>query len=244
MIKIAVFTEGQSDLIFIRQLSCCIIGYDSISFKCFRLFAEETHPIPYGFEAANPLVYLMIVDVGNDTKVLSAIRDREKNLITKGYERIFGLRDMYSQAYRKRSSVIDQDLNATFIAQAQATISQMHYSDRIQLFFAIMELESWLLSSHNLFCKLDPSLSLDKIQTILGFNLKEICPENDLFHPTDQVNTIFNSIGQRYKKSKSQLEAILAGLSESDIHDAIRDNRCPSLESLVIQLELLGTDRV
>ena len=104
MRKVAVFTEGQSELVFVRHLLLRVADPSKLSFECHELLAGRLSPVPYRYCGANPEVHFMIVNVHCDEGVLSSIRQREKGLIEKsGYEGILGLRDMYSAAYTRRS---------------------------------------------------------------------------------------------------------------------------------------------
>ena len=51
----------------------------------------------------NAKVYFLVIDVGNDEKVLTHIKERERGLFESGFERVIGLRDMYSGEYDKKS---------------------------------------------------------------------------------------------------------------------------------------------
>lgn len=96
MKKFAVFTEGQGELIFVRHLLFQIIGYEHLSVECFALRSGRLLDVPYKYETVSAKVHVMVVNVGNDEKVLSAIAGREERLVGQGYE-IIGLRDMYSR---------------------------------------------------------------------------------------------------------------------------------------------------
>lgn len=101
MRKIAIFAEGQSELIFIRRLLPVIIGWENVSFKCFDLYSRQMIQTAYNYPNDNAEILFLIINVGNDETVLSAIKDRENDLINKGYEKIIALRDMYSENYLK-----------------------------------------------------------------------------------------------------------------------------------------------
>ncbi len=85
MIKIAIFVEGQTELIFIRSILSHIIDPSKFSFRCFKLHAESLKDFPYSYENPKAEVHFQIINVGNDEKVMAAIKDREGNLIEKGF---------------------------------------------------------------------------------------------------------------------------------------------------------------
>ena len=142
MRKVAIFTEGQSELIFIRNLLLRTIDCSKVSFMCFRLYAGKTEPTPFNFSNPHAEVSFLIVNVGQDEKVLSIIKERERDLIRKGYERIIGLRDMYSEEYLKRSpNEIDNSVIQLFIDSWNSTIQNMSNPSKIKMHVAVMELE-------------------------------------------------------------------------------------------------------
>jgi uncharacterized protein YegL len=72
--------------------------------------------VPYEYKNPNAEVHFKIINVGNDEKVLDAIEENESQLLKQGFNKIIGLRDMYSKAYRKKSKkVIDNDVTRQFI---------------------------------------------------------------------------------------------------------------------------------
>ncbi len=101
MTKFAIFVEGQTELITVREFLLREFSY-LISLECRTLFkASELKKAEYDFPNPAAHIHFQIVNVGNDNAVLSRILVREGHMWTAGYERIIGLRDMYSQAYKE-----------------------------------------------------------------------------------------------------------------------------------------------
>jgi len=73
MKKIAIFVEGQGEQIFIRNLLFCgdLVNLSEVSFECIDL---RGNPTPFPYRNPNAEVHFQIVNVGNDEKVLSAIK--------------------------------------------------------------------------------------------------------------------------------------------------------------------------
>ena len=88
MEKVAIFTEGQSEQIFVRNLLVRLIDNMNLSFECLRLRAGTLGPVPFKFASPLATVHVMIIDVGNDGKVTSEIKEREQGLLSAGYQRI------------------------------------------------------------------------------------------------------------------------------------------------------------
>src|SRR3989304_9822620 len=170
MKKIVVFTEGRGDLIFTRQILIQIIGYDNLSGECFELKSDDLHHIPHKFGRPDALIYYMIINVGTDEKVLSEIEDRHERYVNLGFE-VIGLRDMFSEAYKKKSTEMREDVNNFYIRNHNEIISRMVKPEKIHFYFAIMELEAWLLGMYKNLERIDASLTPEYIKSQLGFDL-------------------------------------------------------------------------
>jgi hypothetical protein len=179
-------------------------------------------------------VHYLIVDVSNDEKVLSAVKDREEWLIQKGYEIIIALRDMYSQAYCDRAGhAIKDSVTEEFIAAHQNTIQQMSDPSKIKMYFAIMEFEAWFLGMWEIFERIHPALTVTYIEEKLGFNLGVIDPQTEFFKPADVVDAILQLVNQRYKKSRSDIETICSKIELQDAGKAFEHGRCASFKDFL-----------
>ena len=225
--KIAVFVEGQGELIFIRNLLYHINDPAKLSFECFRLHARSQQEVPYEYKNPNASVHFKIINVGNDERVLDAILENENRLFKQGFHKIIGLRDMYSKAYRKKSkNAIDNEVTQQFIEAVATVIAGMNNPNKIHFHFAIMELEAWWLSMYNLFAKIDDQLTVSFIEKHLGYNLANIDPEKRFFHPSIEIDKIFQLIESNYNKHFSDVESITSNIDSEDISDATNNDRC------------------
>jgi hypothetical protein len=225
--KVAVFVEGQSELIFVRNLLYHLIESAKFSFECFKLHANSQQEVPYEYKNPHAEVHFQIINVGNDEKVLDAIKERKDRLLSKGITKIIGLRDMYSKAYRiKSKNIIDDDVTQQFIEAVTTAIAEMNNADKISFHFAIMELEAWWLSMYNLFSKINELLTVIFIEEKLGYNLSKIDPEKAFFHPAHELDKILKLVGVSYKKHFDDVESITSKMDYSDISDALNNNRC------------------
>ena len=228
MKKIAIFTEGQTELIFVRNFFLRVMDPSKLSFECYDLSGGKSSSVPYDHRIPNAEIHFLIVNVNGDEKVLSSIKDREKNLIEKrGYKKIIGLRDMYSREYIKRSpGVINNQISKMIIQRNNQTIRGMTYFDRIKLYFAIMEIEAWFLGMYNLFQKIDSLLTVEYIKQNLGIDLKSVDPQKEFYKPSDQVGSIFHLCGREYKKKRDEIEGICSNIDSFSLDAAIENNRC------------------
>lgn len=231
MKKIAVFAEGLGEQIFVRTLLQCLIPLDQLSFACYRLLGNSSQEVPYRYAAEQPQVYFEIYNVGNDEKVLTAILDRINWLLSRGFVKVIGLRDMYSDSYRKRASLIDNRTIQKYIDTTNSEIDKRHHSEYIHFHFSIMELEAWWLAMYDLFPKIDERLTIEFIRSRLGYNLATINPETEFFHPAQDLKEILALVGLDYDKHRGDVEGIVKWIDDADILHATENNRCGCFES-------------
>lgn len=229
MKKIVVFTEGQSEMIFVRNFLSKKIDNTKLSFVCYKLHGDDFQGVPYRHNPPKPAFHFMIVDVGNDSRVLSAIKEREGQLFEKGFKEIIGLRDMYSKEYKKMSpGVINDTVSRKFVNSCDGEIKKMSNPASITIIFSIMELETWFLSMYSIFEKLDARLTVSNIKRRLGYNLKQIDPQKEFFKPSSEIEKIMKLCGCDYRKSANDIEKITSKMEINDFEIAIENNRCDS----------------
>jgi hypothetical protein len=233
MKKVAVFVEGQGEQVFVRHLLYYLLEPSKLSFECLRLCSETLEEVPYAYENKQAEVYFLIINTQGDGSVLPAIKKREQGLFRQGFNKIIGLRDMYSQAYSEISPrIIDNNVIQQFIEGAKRSIATMSQPDKIHFHFAIMELEAWWLCMYTLFAKIDKQLTVEFISQKLGYDLSAIDAEKVFFHPASNVTKILNLVGINYNKHLSEVESIISSISFDDIVDVIEndDKRCKSFK--------------
>lgn len=94
MRKIAVFVEGQTELIFTRELILKCYEWQNVQLECYSLFNDgDLNPEDYAFPNPNASIYYQLLNIGNDKKVLSSILKREKYLFSanQAFDKIVGL---------------------------------------------------------------------------------------------------------------------------------------------------------
>ena len=228
MKKIAIFAEGQTELIFVRNILIKVLDISKLSFECLELLANKESTVPYQYPNPNAEVHFLILNVRGDETVLSSIKEREKNLIEKrGYDKIIGLRDMYSYEYIRRSPrAVNDEISKMIIQRYNQTIGNMTYSDRIRVYFAIMEIEAWILGMYTIFHKIDSLLTMAYIKQNLNVDLKTVDPQKEFYKPSEQLHSIFQLCGREYKKKRDEIESICSNIDSNDFDTARENNRC------------------
>ncbi len=244
MKKIAIFTEGQTELVFVRELLLRLADPSKLSIECLELLANNYHGVPYKYSSPTPEYHFLIVDVHGDEGVLSSIGDRAKQLVETGkYDKIIGLRDMYSGIYKELSpGVISNDVTQKVIDKTNIAINEIPYRDRITLHFAIMETEAWFLGMYNVFQKCDRRLTTHHIMEKLGIDLVNTDPQTEFYHPADQINEIFELCTHGYRKRKGDTNLICTRMDSKDFENAVENNRCNSFNTFLQEIQICCQD--
>lgn len=235
MTKIAVFVEVQTELVFVREYLLKWFGYENISIECYTLRTDNSfHSTEYAFPNDNVAYFYQIINVGNDSAVLTRILNREKYLWNIGFHRIIGLRDMYSEQYKELNSrkyvgKINPIVVEEIKAGLQETIKKRALRpNSIDFCYAVMETESWILGFHQFFVKINPILTTDFIESRLGFDLSQIDPELTFYHPARTLEEIYELGGEKYNKSKGNIAAIMDALQKEDFESLLQSGKCSS----------------
>ena len=245
--KIAVYVEGQTELIFVREFLQKWYNYDGnrLGFDCYNLRDTDPpgHPTehPYGSDQAE--TYYEIVNVGNDVRVLSKALKNAPNYINKGFERVVALRDMYCDAYHEECmhKAIDPAVNERFIQGAAESIAGKNMQGFVHCHFAIMEVEAWFLGMGWYLGKVNPVLTAKYLMDNLNFDLSQD-PETTEYHPARKLNDIYHHIGEKYDKSKEQVNSIMSKLGREDFEMLLEfeslwgEKRCGSFRKFVDSL--------
>lgn len=113
--KIALFVEGQGELIFLREFLFRWYQFDTnrVGVTCYSLQAQRFNPVPYPIGDEQSENFFQTVNVGNDQTVLSKMLDESDRLTAQGYHKIVGLRDMFSKQYHQvcKNRMINEDIN-------------------------------------------------------------------------------------------------------------------------------------
>lgn len=228
MRKTAIFVEGQTELIFVREYLLRFFEYQNIDLECRTLFSDgKFGSTEYDFPNSHAEFHFQIINVGGDTAVLSRLLKREKYLRQAGYEKIVGLRDMFTEEYQKLSGRVDTEINAKFLAASKKAIeSRATQPERISLCFATMETEAWMLGMFELLERTDEKLTPDFIQENLGIDLKVTDPETHFYQPSKDLDDIFQLIGKRYTKKKGDVEAIANVSEKADYENLLEKSVC------------------
>lgn len=234
--KIAIFVEGQTELIFVREYLLRKYKY-SINIECRTLFTDSNYKeTKYDFSCPECNFLVSIINVGNDVSVLSRMKQREKFMWKSGYDKIIGLRDMYSEQYKELSDKIDCIITNKFIDGFREQIEKMSNPEKIIFCFAIMEIEAWFLALPEIFEKIDNRLTTDFILESLGIDLNTVNPEKTFFKPAENLDDIYSLVGKRYRKKEDDVENILSNIEYEHYIQLNRISKCDSFSKFFCEI--------
>ena len=240
MIKVAFFVEGQTERIFIKKFLTLLLEDKVVNIQEFRdritllkaLRKDNNSEAYYEYSFA-------IYEVGgNDESVVSSICEDGKILLNeKGYDKIFGICDLYipKRKLNDKSKVLkalDKKLKRDFDC-----------SSKISIILAIMEIEAWFLADYNLFSKIDSVLSPEYIKKKLEkkknlkIDLIKDDPEEKYPAPASLINAIYELIGRKYKKHKDDAYEITHRIDYDYLYLETRDKKIKAFHLLVDKLE-------
>ncbi len=234
MRKVAIFVEGQTEQIFVRECLLRLWEYQNVQLECRTLFTDHQYNYAeYDFPNPDAGFHFEIINVGNDNAVLPRILRREQYLWNQGFELILGLRDMYSRDYRELNEnspgKINTELIQKFTQGAAHTVNQKSSRpDRIIIHFAIMEVEAWFLGMYQYLERHHEALNASHIQQKTSLDLNNCDPETEFYHPTATLDSIYRLVGETYGKSRGEIEAIMTHLHKGDLLALAASEKCTS----------------
>jgi hypothetical protein len=192
--RLAVFVEGYTEVLFLKNLISQIILRKKVSIRAIRILGGTNTPRRTEVLVADGTdteaeYYVLIVDCTGDETVKTRILEEHESLTKGGYSLIIGIRDVFPQFSANEIPRLEQGLRTHVRTSLTPVI----------FILAVMEVEAWFLAEHTHFAKLKPPLTAAEIQQNLGFN-----PEKDDMalraEPASDLNSCYALRGETYKK--------------------------------------------
>lgn len=237
--KIAVYVEGQTELIFLCHFLRKWFDGDpsKVCIRYWELDGVRRIKKDLTFGDSNSLHTYAIINTGNDEKSLSEALMRAPNQKKVGFDKVLVLRDMYSEKYKEglRRSAIDKTRNDLFIQFAQTAIDDRHLTDLVHCHFAIMEVEAWILGMGWYLQKVNSQLTPEYLASDLKLDLNKD-PENYFYHPSKRLKKIYGHIGLYYSKREDQVHSIMSHIEKTDFQMLLDLDKCASFNAFVDNL--------
>jgi hypothetical protein len=232
MNRIAIFVEGQTEQIFIQKLFENIAGQKNVRIEKRQLRGGRQKQrkmtlLEATADNSGEKYHVLIVDCGNDESVKSDIRDRYDEMASKGYKFIIGIRDVYPNHSREDIPKLRKGL---------------HYKIKMNpitvvFVLGIMEVEAWFIAEHTHFSKLNSNLTIDQINTCLGYD-PSIAEMQSRDHPANDLDKIYKLAGYDYNKRKTTVQRTVDILDYESLYiDRRLSQRAPDLHILISQID-------
>lgn len=234
--KIAVFVEGQTEYIFVRDFLCTWYEYDAqkLELECYQFKGSQANSVPYPFGTRDSENFYLIYNVGNDQTVMSKMLKEAPRLLNNGYDLIVGLNDMYCDNYHicVKNRQIDSKVNEKFKNTRNDIIHKQGLDKVMKSHFAIMEVEAWFLGMYSYLQKINPKLTPELIQAQLGTDITQD-PEITIYHPAKLLNDIYQLEKMQYGKHANDACAITSALEKEDYLHLIESGKCQSFKEFI-----------
>lgn len=236
--KTAVFVEGHSELIFVREF--LLRWYEwNVSLNCLQIRGDKIFEVPYVYGAQSAEIpHFQIINCGCDESVVGHMVGNAGELRAGGYTRIVALRDMYCDRYHKLCAgnrrvddavsrrIVDEDREDIMILKADP--------DNFSLCYAVMEIEAWLLAMRHRLAQV--------VKGIEAFDAEvdALLPADGhvetVYHPAQALARIYELAGGIYGKHQGDTEVWMKVLDRNDFVNLLESGKCASFERFVREL--------
>lgn len=230
--KVAIYVEGITEAGFVYRLIGEKYHWDwmRVRMECLNLDPINAGEDLRDYGDENAPDYFLIFDSQSDTSVISDICERYQGHRENGFDKVVGLRDVYSENYiefyhRQLNSVnIEQ-----FINDIQENLQKMDNTGYIRVRFAVMETEAWLLALYNVFEKIDPRLDTNGLRDLAEVDVNDD-PQTSYFNPFTKLEGVFMAIGRTYSKHWREIKEIVFKVELADFERLYNSGHCQSFK--------------
>lgn len=230
MRKLAIFVEGLTEQILVRQLLQAVLGQNKIAIQTVKITGGHNIRMSFTVMRAAHVerhtdYYIMVYDCGGETNVKGYMLAHRDKLVSSGYTMIMGLRDAYPNFTRNEVPKLLRGLNHKLPQKRAAT----------HIYLAVMETEAWFLGEYKHLKKVSGKLTPRYIEKRLRFNPQtENMEERD--HPSADLKAVYQLVGHDYTKKRDKLNAVVRKLDFYHFTHGLAD-KMPSLAVFVATLE-------
>ncbi len=230
MRKLAIFVEGLTEQILVRQMLQAVLDRNRIAIQTVKITGGHNVRMSFTVMKAADVgrqtdYYVLIYDCGGETNVKSYMLAHRQKLISSGYQMVLGLRDVYPNFERKDVNKLQKGLNFQ-LPQKRA---------RTHIHLAIMETEAWFLGEFHHLKRVSRILTPEYIEKRLGFNPRTGDMEA-LDSPAEDLKAVYRLVGHDYTKKRDRLNAVVSKLDFQYFTHGLCE-RMPSLDKFVSDLE-------
>jgi hypothetical protein len=153
---------------------------------------------------------IWIINAQGDDSTLSYIEDNIEHFKKRGFQAVFGLRDLYTGDKKKRP--VDPDA-----IDGRMRLLTSKHGMQIEMTVAIHEIEAWFLSAPAFFERYDKVLTVAKVKQVSGLDLETANVES-LDHPASVIHHVLESVNLAYKKRLGDAHKIANALDYATLY--------------------------
>ena len=217
--KKVIYLEGETELAFVYQLLMTHYDEEWTRFRMQIILldprARMNLPSDYGLEDA-PDEFLLIC-TGSDESVISKINENARRHLEAGYEIVVGLKDVYGERYIKSTGHRINQRKITELICAQRDALDCNKS---ALYFAIMEVEAWILGLQSFLQREFPGIELPY----------ENDPQEEICHPFAKLRQALNAVNIPYDKHIDEVLSLVSKIKKEDFVELYTSSLCVSFK--------------
>ncbi len=231
----AIFVEGKTETYFAKKLVEEIGGRKKLAVISKELHGDVAHcsRVIHQVTATNiantAAYYVLVLDCGNDDKVVSDIGAHYQKLVSSGYSIIVGIRDVYPI---KREDIEKLRRNMGYMIPTKPIL--------VQYVLGVMEVECWFLSEHTHFERISGALNPDRIRDKLGFDVR-VDDMQLRGKPADDLHAAYAIEKLAYTKRAKNIQRTVNALDYAEVYLSVKD-RVPDLGRLIRVIDGFFTD--
>lgn len=230
MKKLAIFVEGLTEQILVRQMLQAVLDRNRIAIQTVKITGGHNVRMSFTVMKAAHVdnrtdYYVLIYDCGGETNVKGYMLAHRDSLVSNGYKMILGLRDVYPNFERSDVRKLIRGLNYKLPQKRAFT----------RIILAVMETEAWFLGEYSHLKRVSRKLTPEFVEKHLGFNPKtDNMEERD--HPTLDLKAVYQLVGHDYTKKRDRLNTVVSKLDFNYFTHKLA-HRMGSLGKLIDELE-------
>ena len=225
----AIFVEGLTEQYFVHKLLMNIISVHRLEIKCDKRKSGNNRLNLVNLNrpssaSSSKEYFVLLYDSGQDEQVKSIIKDNYDSLVSNGYQKIVGLRDVYP----------NKITDIPFIEKhMQYGMKTSPVSPKIIL--AKMEIEAWFLAEVTHFARIHRNLTIGSIVNHLNFDPTNGNVEHRP-HPSADIDSVYHLEGLAYSKKYNSISRTVEALDYPELYLNIR-NRVTCLNDFVQEID-------
>ena len=223
MHKLAIFVEGQTELLFVERFVKEIAGRHNVTVETCEARGggkSESRKVTIlrAADAGGEKYYVLIRDSGNHEKVASDIRDNDDTLVREGHSCVLALRDVHPLP-RERIPAMRDAMEKVF----------RRCKIPVRVILSVMEIEAWFIGEYSHFARIDERITLENASRVIGKDVETVDVES-IDKPAATLTEIY-ALGRRpYSKRKGPMLGTIEALDLAEMYLALPD-RIPALKT-------------